>query len=142
MIVLQQPALKVIREHAAGDYPDECCGALIGHLTSGDRVVKEAWPLPNSTTDSKHHRFAVSAADYRRVESRARAEGSTLIGFYHSHPDSAAEPSMYDLMQAWPNLDYVIMPIENARPGSVTGWRLLDDRSAFRREEISWPPEF
>jgi proteasome lid subunit RPN8/RPN11 len=141
MIVLQESVLAVMREHASSEYPNECCGALVGRLESDARIVSEAWPLANASAGSRRRRFAVSSADYRRVETRAGAGGFALLGFYHSHPDSAAEPSEYDLLEAWPNFDYIILSIVDARPGRLTGWRLRNDRSAFTREEISWQPE-
>jgi proteasome lid subunit RPN8/RPN11 len=141
MIVLHDSVAEVMRRHARSEYPNECCGALIGRSEAGARIVNEAWPLANAAAGSRQHRFVVSSEDYRRVESRAGAEGFALLGFYHSHPDSAAEPSEYDLIQAWPNFDYIILSVVDARPGRLTGWRLREDRSAFTREEISWVPE-
>ena len=139
--MLAPPALAAMREHAAAEYPNECCGALVGCSEAGTRTVHKAWPLENATAGRPQRRYAISAADYSRVESRAGAEGFTLLGFYHSHPDSGAEPSESDLLEAWPNFDYVILSIVNAMPSGVTGWRLHDDRSSFSREEISWLPE-
>lgn len=138
MTVLQEPAIAVMRAHASAEYPHECCGAIVGREEGETRVVKDAWPLSNASPEGQHRRFAISASDYRGVERRAVAEGLSLIGFYHSHPDGGAEPSAYDLARAWPNLDYFIISIINARPSRVTCWRLRDDRAAFDREEITW----
>ena len=88
-----------------------------------------AWPLPNTPSD------------YRRIETRAEDAGLSLLGFYHSHPDAPAEPSQYDLLHAWPNLDYIIVSVVRAAAADVTCWRLRDDRTAFAREEIEWRPE-
>ena len=40
--------------------------------------------------------------DYLAAERQARAPGSSMLGFYHSHPDHPAVPSQYDLDHAWP----------------------------------------
>jgi proteasome lid subunit RPN8/RPN11 len=61
--------------HAREAAPDECCGILIG------------------TPDG------VSAA-VRAVNRDARAAGLDIVGFYHSHPHSAATPSPTDLAEA------------------------------------------
>jgi proteasome lid subunit RPN8/RPN11 len=134
LVVIDDVLLPRIRRHAAGAYPHECCGALI----AVDGVLVEALELPNTTVDGPRRRFLVGPDDYRRAEARARERGGTLAGFYHSHPDHPARPSGHDLEQAWPNLIYVIVAVQQGRPGEVTCWRLRDDRSAFEEGELLW----
>lgn len=137
MIAVHDEALATIRQHGVRAYPEECCGALVGAVEGTSRTVTDAWPLDNASTGSRTRRFAVSADDYRTVESRARREGRSLLGFYHSHPDAPAAPSAYDLSQAWPHFDYIILSVVAAQPAAVTCWRLRDDGAAFVPEEIS-----
>lgn len=140
MIVLSGEAVEAIRRHGGAGYPLECCGALIGRVAeSGAREVKEAWPLTNAAAASPERRFTVAPEDYRRAEARAAASGSTLLGFYHSHPDAPARPSLEDLVHAWPNLDYIIVSIMRGRAEEISCWRLREDRSGFDREDMTWP---
>ena len=139
--MLDGPAIDAIRKHAAAAYPQECCGAIVGRHDGPSRLVTAAWPLANTSDDDRRRRFTIGPADYRTVEARAHDEGLTLLGFYHSHPDAPAEPSQYDLLHAWPNVDYIIVSVVRAAPADVTCWRLCDDRAAFAREEIQWRPE-
>ena len=130
MLELGPDAEAEIRRHAAETYPDECCGALIA---SAGAIV-EAYRLPNTTSAGARRRFLVGPDDYRLAESRARKQAATLAGFYHSHPDHPARPSQHDLEQAWPNLTYIIVAVDEGTPGDLRSWRLLEDRSRF--EEI------
>jgi proteasome lid subunit RPN8/RPN11 len=125
-------ALEAIRRHAAETYPFECCGALI----SIDARIVEAYPLPNTTKAGARRRFRISPSDYRLSEQRATEQQGALAGFYHSHPDHPARPSAHDLEQAWPNLVYVIIAVNQGTPGDITAWRLRDDRSAFEQGEL------
>lgn len=137
LLELRSATLDEIRAHAAAAYPDECCGALIGAAAgNGTTRVVEALPLPNTTEEGARRRFLVRPADYRAAETRARAAGADLIGFYHSHPDHPARPSGYDLDHAWPNLSYVIVSVTLGEPADVRSWRLLDDRSGFLEETL------
>lgn len=138
-MVLDREVFEAIVSDAAGAYPDECCGAIVGVLEGDRRLVRGAWPIANAAT-SPGHRFAVTPGDYRRLEDRARGSGVALVGFYHSHPDAPAAPSGYDLAHAWPNFSYVIVSVEATLPVAMTCWRLRDDRSGFDSEEITWPP--
>jgi proteasome lid subunit RPN8/RPN11 len=132
------PALAAIRQHAADTYPHECCGAL---LAEGNEIV-EAFALSNTTVEGAARRFLVGPADYRRAEARAQARGAGLAGFYHSHPDHPARPSLHDLDHAWPNFTYVIVSVVQGTPEEVTCWRLRDDRSGFDQGDLIWPTEF
>lgn len=141
MTTLSEAVLAAIRAHGAAAYPQECCGALIGSEHANVHAVIEAWPLDNVATVARERRFTISPEDYRRAEARAAKTGSTLLGFYHSHPDHPARPSGEDLAQAWPNLDYIILSVQRGRPADISCWRLRDDRSGFDREDMTWPIE-
>jgi proteasome lid subunit RPN8/RPN11 len=122
--------LEAIRTHGQSTYPHECCGALLG----AEGVVREAWPLPNTTVEGPRRRFLVRPKDYQGAEQRASTAGLELMGFYHSHPDHPARPSQYVLDHAWPAFSYVIISVTEGRAGDITSWRLAEDRSAFLEE--------
>jgi proteasome lid subunit RPN8/RPN11 len=136
-MVLQAEAVEAILKHAVGEYPEECCGAMVGVLDGERRLVHGAWPLAHDAP-ARDRRFAVAPADYRRLEQRAQESGVDLVGFYHSHPDAPAAPSDYDLAHAWPHFSYVIVSVQASTPVAITSWRLRQDRSEFQSEEITW----
>ena len=136
-MVLQPEAIEAMMKHAVAEYPEECCGAMVGVVDGDLRQVHAAWPMANHAT-SRARRFAVAPADYRRLEQRARESGVDLLGFYHSHPDAPAAPSDYDLAHAWPHFSYVIVSVQASAPVAITSWRLRADRSEFESEEIRW----
>jgi proteasome lid subunit RPN8/RPN11 len=118
---------RAIAQHAAAAYPDECCGALLGH----EGGVVEVFALPNGMAESRGRRFLVGPDEYVAAESHGQARGLDLVGFYHSHPDHPARPSMYDRDHAWPTFAYVIVSVERGAVTACTGWRLRPDRSGF-----------
>ena len=132
MLVIRVAVDAGIRRHGREAYPHECCGALIGH----DRLVTQALALPNATVEGPRRRFLVRPVDYQAAERRAAERGGELLGFYHSHPDGPSRPSQVDLDHAWPAFDYVILAVANREPGSLTSWRLRDDRSRFDEEAV------
>src|SRR5438477_9451409 len=121
-----------IRRHGEETYPDECCGALVGH---GRRVTATV-PLPNMTEEGPRRRFLVRPSDYRMAEGRATELGGELLGFYHSHPDHPARPSQYDLDHAWPTFAYVIVSVASGKSELMTVWFLKDDRSIFEEGSL------
>jgi proteasome lid subunit RPN8/RPN11 len=83
-----------IIEHARLSQPRECCGILLGR---GDDVL-EAVPAANLSPDP--NRFLLDPATHIRVRRDARGRGLAVVGFYHSHPSSPAEPSARDVAEA------------------------------------------
>jgi len=132
-LVIWSEAEAGIRQHGRDTYPHECCGALIGR----ERVVTETMALPNTTSEGPRRRFLVRPSDYQAAERRASELQAELLGFYHSHPDSPARPSQYDLDHAWPVFAYVIVAVSAGQPVEMTSWRLRGDRSSFDEVEIA-----
>lgn len=130
------PEMAKIREHARGAYPEECCGVLLGKEVSGRKLVAEARELENARCDSRRDRFLISDGVVLENERYARAQGLEILGFYHSHPDHPAQPSQYDLENAWPWFSYLIVTVEQGSPGEATSWQLAEDRSRFNSETL------
>ena len=126
-------ALVEIHQHVAKGYPDESCGALIGPKQG---EITEAFPLTNTTSLERRRRFLVGPEEYRVAERRASDTGQQLLGFYHSHPDHPAVPSVFDLEHAWPNLSYLIVSVCKGQPAESRSWRLKADRSGYDEEQI------
>jgi proteasome lid subunit RPN8/RPN11 len=129
--------LHTLLDEARRGYPEEICGALLGHSTDANaRVVVLALPIENQRTTERTTRYLIGPDDYRAIDAEARARRLDVVGFYHSHPDHAAEPSAFDREHAWPWYAYVIVPVYDGHPRTPRAWRLADDRSHFDELEI------
>lgn len=145
--------LDAIRQHGARDYPNECCGILLGRANGANKEVLEVVPIKNLRLDaaraqdilplespgreSERNRFLIDPLEQLKVEKDARARGLDVVGYYHSHPDHLARPSEYDREHAWPWYSYVIVSVERGEAKDLNSWVLAEDRSQFRPEELS-----
>jgi proteasome lid subunit RPN8/RPN11 len=137
MISITEELLNEIRKHGVRDYPYECCGLLIGQFTAEGKNVTETYPISNAREESaKRNRFLIEPAELMRGERYARERDLEVVGFYHSHPDSPAVPSQYDLEHAWPTYSYIIVSTTAERAGDLFSWEQEPDRSQFNPEEI------
>ena len=130
-----------IRAHAAKDYPNECCGFLVGksaspELGAGGVLVVRTIPAANLRDDSPRNRFEIDPGDLVKTDRAARAEGLGVVGFYHSHPDAPAQPSEFDREHAWPGYCYVIVSVRQGQTAEIRNWLLCDDRSRFDEDAI------
>lgn len=124
--------LRAIGEQAQTGYPEEVCGALLGEAQSDGTIsVTAAVALNNSRADERRRRYLVGPDDVLALEKRAFAAGLSVVGYYHSHPDSPAVPSEFDREQGWPWYTYLIVSVAEARMSDARAWRLSDDRERF-----------
>ena len=137
MISISEQLLTEIREHGVRDYPYECCGLLLGRFEADTKLVNETYPISNAREESaKRNRFLIEPAELMRGEKYARSKELEVVGFYHSHPDSPARPSQYDLEHAWPTYSYIIVSTSDGQSGDLFSWEQEPDRSKFNPEEI------
>ena len=98
--------------HAREAAPRECCGLLLGR---GDEIV-EAVRARNIAEDPAA-RFLIDPSDHFAAIRSARDRGVEVVGFYHSHPSSAAEPSPRDLAEfSYPDHLYAIVSLRSEPP--------------------------
>ena len=137
MISITEALLNEIREHGVRDYPYECCGLLLGRFRAEGKSVTETYAISNAREESaKRNRFLIEPTELMRGERYARERDLEVVGFYHSHPDSPAVPSQYDLEHAWPTYSYIIVSTTADRAGDLFSWEQEPDRSQFNPEEI------
>ena len=137
MIRVSEKELKQIRAHGVRDYPYECCGLLLGRFSPSGKIVTETYPISNAREESaKRNRFLITPEELMKGERYARDHDLEVVGFYHSHPDSPAVPSQYDLEHAWPTYSYIIVSTRADQATDLFSWEQEPDRSRFNQEEI------
>lgn len=121
-----------IFDQMEASYPNEGGGFLLGSVQDGTITVQDIMQVENTfAEEEQYHRYAMTPQDWMRLEDEADERGLSLIGYYHSHPDSPAIPSEYDREHALPNFVYVITSVMMAKATDMRVWRLRSDRSAF-----------
>lgn len=136
MIRLKKDDLESIRQIAQETYPHECCGIMVGSVEGDIKSVSALIPAVNERTDSLANRYLITSDFVQKIEARIRNTDSSIVGFFHSHPDVPARPSVYDREHAWPWYSYLIVSVMKGQAGEVLNWKLKDDRSAFDTEAI------
>lgn len=118
-------------------YPNEGGGFLLGKRDNGSVIITDTIAIDNVfEVEEQYHRYAMTPHDWARLEDEADSRGLTLVGYFHSHPDSAAIPSEYDREYALPNFTYLITQVNHGRAVDLRAWLLRDDRSAFDALEL------
>jgi proteasome lid subunit RPN8/RPN11 len=147
-VVLPEALLAEIRAHAREAYPDECCGFLIGPASASEsdptRRIRALERATNDFEGERRRRFLIRPEEVRTLERRVEERGEAVVGFYHSHPDHPARPSLFDQEHAWPWYSYVVLSVTRGDTPAVGAFELDPDESVFRevglRVEPRLPP--
>lgn len=151
---LDQRDAAVIAQHADSELPSECCGVLLGHRAGqaasarGNRravfshrdeveiVITRVIPARNIAAVDPVRSYQVGWDALLEAHRHARQGSGEIVGFYHSHPDGSAAPSVLDAARAWPGYVYLIASAARAvRPGH-TAWCVCRLGAPFRPVQI------
>lgn len=137
-LLLPKRLSREIRLYAQEGYPNEACGFLVGTLGASrvDRAVERVRPAPNTVEGNKRTRFVIHPKELIALEDELEGSGREILGFYHSHPDYPAAPSLLDQEQAWPWYSYVVVSVLKGKALHLTSWVLREDRSTFDEETV------
>lgn len=120
-----------------GTYPNEGGGFLLGTVNADTVTIANVIQVENVfESEEQYHRYAMTPENWIQMEDQADALGLSLVGYYHSHPDSPSIPSEYDRVHALPNFVYLITSVQNGRAVDMHAWLLKQDRSAFDALEL------
>jgi len=115
-------ALDAILMHARDAAPLECCGLLLGSPFR----ISCARRARNLEVDPS--RFLIDPADHFEAIRVAHRSDQAVIGFYHSHPRSSAEPSESDVAEATDAGSIYVIASLTQNPPEVRGFRLEGGR--------------
>lgn len=131
-VTLSRALQERIFEQMEATYPNEGGGFLLGQVDADLVTIVDIIQVENFfAVEEQHHRYAMTPQDWMRLEDEADERGLSLVGYYHSHPDSPAIPSEYDREHALPNFVYIITSVMMARADDMRAWLLRFDRGSF-----------
>ena len=127
---IRRAAVGAMLDHARDALPNECCGFLLGTTATIEEVTRATNLTPSP------HQYQVDPRDHFAVIRRARQEGRTVVGVYHSHPSAPAVPSASDLEHAtYAEYLYVIVSLVGAPVSDeIRAYRLVSQQ--FERVDL------
>ncbi len=142
--MIKESAFKALRVHGEKEYPNECCGALLGVLKGQDWQIDEVREAINVRSDSAPTRYEIAPIEVIKIEREARQKGLAIAGFYHSHPDNPANWSITDLHEAhWLGCIYIITSIRRCIAAETKAYLLIgssEENKKFADAEIKVIP--
>lgn len=136
-IVVNQKLQESIFQQMEEAYPNEGGGFLLGKSNGAIVQIVDVIQVENVfETEEQYHRYAMTPQNWARMEDEADNLGLSLVGYYHSHPNSPAIPSAFDRDHALPNFTYIITSVEQGKAVDMRVWRLRPDRTKFDTDTL------
>lgn len=136
-VILEKDLQTRIFQQMEAGYPNEAGGFLLGLLDAESVTIRDVIGIENVfEAEEQYHRYAMTPLDWARLEDEADEKGLSLVGYFHSHPDSPAIPSIYDRDHALPNFTYIITQVQDGKAVDQRVWRLRADRTQFDEEKL------
>jgi proteasome lid subunit RPN8/RPN11 len=125
VLEISQEIVDAILEHSRAEYPDECCGVILGPLGS-DKPLRLK-PMVNAAHSPTFYEFDPKDLLnlYREVDDR----DEEIVVIYHSHTETEAYPSRTDIAYAGePGAHYVLVSTrkEIAPATEFRSYRIVD----------------
>ena len=115
MIVLSKEQYDSIVNHAKERVPIEDCGLLGGIIDGSKKIVKKVYFLTNIDQSPEH--FSMEPKEQFGAVKDMRANGWTLLGNWHSHPESPSRMSEEDKRLAFDTkMSYLILSLAESEP--------------------------
>jgi proteasome lid subunit RPN8/RPN11 len=87
--------ITTIQSELEAHKPYEACGLLIGRLDGRTAIVEKALPITNSKRTRRS--FELDPKEHYNAWNEAWKSGKDVVGVYHTHPLSFANPSPWDV---------------------------------------------
>ncbi len=135
MIYLTKDDYNLILSHAKNNLPEEACGLLGGVIDGENKYIKKVYLLEN--TDHSNEHFTMSPQAQLQSIKDMRQNGYTLLGNWHSHPESPSRPSEEDKRLAMdPKIRYLILSLMD-KENPVLNAFIIDKDKNVSKEEIN-----
>lgn len=134
MLEISREFVDAILEQSRAEYPDECCGVILGPVGSGKALRLK--PMINAAHSPTFYEFDSKdlLALYREIDDN----DEEIVVIYHSHTETEAHPSRTDIAYASePNAHYVLVSTreEIAPATEFRSFRIVD--GSVSEEEVS-----
>jgi desampylase len=123
--------LRISREHhrqmlswAETSDPLECCGLLLGVEHTIHSIM-----LTRNVSQKPHICFEIDPHQLIAAERDTRSGGLPILGYFHSHPNGLAQPSIEDAANAADDGRYWLVIANN----TVTAWQAVSKGNLFTR---------
>lgn len=132
-ITIKESDYETILKHCKEGIPEESCGLIAGHKEGNTNVIDKVYLLTNIDHSNEH--FSMDPKEQLVAVKDARANNLTMLGNFHSHPESPSRPSEEDKKLAYdPNAIYMILSLMEEDEPILRGFHIDSEKNVTVHE--------
>ena len=136
MLQMKKTDYEKILSHCIQGLPNEACGLLGGIREESLAKVGKVYLLQNVDASNEH--FSMDPKEQLAAVKDMREQGYTLLGNFHSHPESPSRPSEEDKRLAYDStVYYLILSLEDRDNPVLNAFR-IDKEKNVEKDEIAY----
>lgn len=133
MVTISKENYEKILAHAVSELPNEACGLIAGKIEGEDKRIEAVYLLTNIDKSNEH--FSLDPREQLAAVKDMRERGLTLLGNWHSHPESPSRPSEEDKRLAYDKTaSYLILSLLDRENPALNSFHIEGDTA--QREEL------
>lgn len=114
-VIVQKADYDALVDYARSCLPEEACGLIAGRIDGETKTVEKVFCLTNTDHSAAH--FNIEAREQLAAVREARANGWTMLGNWHSHPNTPSRMSAEDIRLAVDSAaSYLILSMAEEEP--------------------------
>lgn len=134
MLYMSKSDYELILKHCKENLPNEACGLIGGTKDKDIKTIKKVYLLTNIDESNEH--FSMDPKEQLAAVKDMRANGLTLLGNFHSHPESPSRPSEEDKRLAYDSkVNYLILSLMDM-DNPVFNAFMIDENKNVTKEEF------
>ena len=149
MVTLQPETLSEIFDHAKSEFPDECCGVILG--TAAEEFVRKCRNIqnalhqedPDTYPRDARTAYVIHPDDLIAVHKEADTQQRQIKAFYHSHPNHEAYFSEKDKADAtvwgepaYPGTTYLVISVYDTEIRALKAFTWDETATDFIEVEV------
>ena len=134
MVIITKEQFDEIVNHAKAELPNEACGLLGGVIEGNKKTVKKVYFLTNIDHSNEH--FSMDPKEQFAAVKDMRNNKWTLLGNWHSHPETPSRMSEEDKRLAYDvKASYLILSLAAEEP-VLNAFNIDENHNSIKEELI------
>lgn len=134
IIRMKKTDYDAVVQYCLSGLPNESCGLIAGFVKGDVKSIDKVYFLTNLDNNNVH--FTMSPKEQFAAVKDARSLGLTMLGNFHSHPETPSRPSEEDKRLAYDSkVNYLILSLMD-RENPVLKAFIIDEEKNVTIEEI------
>lgn len=136
IIKIKKSDYEKILSRAKSELPHEACGLIAGRIEGNEKIIEKVYMLTNIDHSNEH--FSLDPKEQLAAVKDMRENGLSLLGNWHSHPESPSRPSQEDKRLAFDSkASYMILSLMDKDAPVLNSFRIAGDTAQKEQLEIS-----